>query len=54
MLQAEKSLQRKYGLGLRGGMFWTIDEEGEAGIRMAPALAEVFSQTGKEHHKRDL
>ena len=54
VLQAEEALLRRHGRGLRGAMFWTIDEEGASDVHMAPALAEVFRLRGIERSTRDL
>ena len=53
-LQAEEILVRRHGRGVRGAMFWTIDEEDAAGVHMAPALADVFRQTSIEDKIKDL
>jgi hypothetical protein len=54
-IQATEHLRVKHGgQGLRGAMFWTIDEEGLADVYMASELAGVFNHNTGEEQWRDL
>mmetsp|Transcript_7730 Transcript_7730/g.11254 ORF Transcript_7730/g.11254 Transcript_7730/m.11254 type:complete len:415 (-) Transcript_7730:87-1331(-) len=43
--QAEQILQKRYKSGLKGCMYWTIEEEGRDNVFMSSALASVFNDT---------